>query len=41
VVKKFYFEIQQAPSELLLPSAKNLPEEAELARLAEFQNKEC
>ena len=35
----FYFEIQQAPSELLLSSAKNLPREAELAWLAEFQNK--
>ena len=27
----FYFEIHQAPSELLLPSAKNLPRKAELA----------
>ena len=32
-------EIQRAPSELLLPSAKNLPGEAELASLAEFQDK--
>ena len=28
----FYFEIHRAPSELLLPSAKNLPRKAELAR---------
>jgi hypothetical protein len=27
----FYFEIDQALSELLLPSAKNLPKKAELA----------
>jgi hypothetical protein len=27
----FYFEILRAPSELLLPSAKNLPRMAELA----------
>ena len=27
----FYFKILLAPSELLLPSAKNLPREAELA----------
>jgi hypothetical protein len=41
----FYFEIQQALSELLQPSAKNLPKKAELAwqvslkGLAEIENK--
>ena len=39
----FHFEIERAPSELLLLNAKNWPRKAELAwqvsRLVEFQNK--